>query len=181
MTSLPPNRESAILKPRAAFSQAEDIRGWSDAKLRAAINEMYARHSADFKDKRSRKRSCVTIGTIPRPGLSYDAAEAEFSDSEKQNVKLLGDARKHAKLELSASTDSPPPRSPNGSGTGALPKSAVVVPTPEDRDSLLGNIKVVFTDAHSEMWTKGGNCGTPHVSRKGDIGWSRQDKLLNDR
>jgi hypothetical protein len=71
----------------------QDIQGWNDGELRYAINEMYARHGADFKDKEIKKGFVKFNWYQPRSGRSYDDAESDFSDTEKQNVKLLGDCR----------------------------------------------------------------------------------------
>jgi hypothetical protein len=87
--------ESSERYPETAtrLLQPGDIKGWEEAKLRYAINEIYARHGADFKDKKI-KEWFLRLGWYhPRPGLTYDQAEAEFSDVEKENVKLLGEAR----------------------------------------------------------------------------------------
>lgn len=65
-----------------------------------------------------------------------------------------------------------------------FPKSAsvVVVPPPYDAGlGPMGNIKVVFSDGHSEMLTDTGNCMFPLISRSGDVGWICTDVSRLDR
>ena len=78
----------------------QNIRGWNDAKLRYAINEMYARHGADFKNKDIKKWFLQFDWYHPQLGLNYDEAENDFTDIEKQNLKLLGDYRTASKENL---------------------------------------------------------------------------------
>ena len=62
------------------------------------------------------------------------------------------------------------------SSPSPVPRSASVVPVlSEQRDYgiPIGNIKVQFSDGHSELWTKDGRSLLPHVSRSGVVGWSR--------
>jgi len=54
-----------------------------------AINEMYARHGAEFKDQKTAKEFSEFAWYQPRSGLSLASAEAEFSDLEKANIKVL--------------------------------------------------------------------------------------------
>lgn len=72
----------------------EEIQGWSEAKARYAINEIYARRGATFRDKDLAKWFAAFGWYHPRAGVSYDDIEAGFSEAERQNVKLLGDYRK---------------------------------------------------------------------------------------
>lgn len=57
----------------------------------------------------------------------------------------------------------------------AIPQSATIVAVPSQvsGDDKIGNVKVVFTDGHSEMWTKLGECEMPKVSSTGLVGWVR--------
>jgi hypothetical protein len=36
-----------------------------------------------------------------------------------------------------------------------------------------GNIRITFSDGHAEVVGKNGNCMDPHVSGKGDVGWTQ--------
>jgi hypothetical protein len=36
-----------------------------------------------------------------------------------------------------------------------------------------GDIKITFSDGHTEVVGKNGNCMEPHVSGKGDVGWTQ--------
>ena len=56
----------------------------------------------------------------------------------------------------------------------ALPKSASIIDVPsERRDSgiSIGNVKVLFTGGHTEMWTKLGRAEIPKVAKSGLVGW----------
>jgi len=78
---------------RNGILSKSDVESWSDDKLRYAINEMYARHGADFRDKDIKRHFSSFSWYRPRSGKSYDNAEAEFSDIEKGNVDFLGSYR----------------------------------------------------------------------------------------
>jgi len=54
-----------------------------------AINEMFARHGAEFKDKKVAKQFSEFSWYKPRPGASFDQFKQEFSDLEKQNLEVL--------------------------------------------------------------------------------------------
>jgi hypothetical protein len=90
----------------------EEIQDWSVEKLRYAINEMYARHGADFKDMDIRKWFSQFSWYTPSVGKTYDLAEAEFSAIEAANVKLLGTTRQS--LSKSPDTKANANRSPSG-------------------------------------------------------------------
>jgi hypothetical protein len=54
-----------------------------------------------------------------------------------------------------------------------LPKSAVIVDAHDKLgDNSVGNVKVLFTDGHSELWTKLGKSLLPRVSATGLVGWA---------
>jgi hypothetical protein len=40
-----------------------------------------------------------------------------------------------------------------------------------------GNIRITFSDGHTEVVGKNGNCRDPHVSGKGDVGWTQCTEL----
>ncbi len=62
-----------------------------------------------------------------------------------------------------------------------LPKSATIVDSKEAFGSLpIGNVKVTFTDGHTEMWTKLGKALLPKLAKSGLIGWARYESK-NDR
>lgn len=56
------------------------------------------------------------------------------------------------------------------------PVKAEIVPVPaETKDwwTPVGNVRVTFTDGHSEMWTKQGQALLPKVSSEGAVGWTK--------
>ena len=66
-----------------------DVNESSLADINYAINEMYARHGAEFKDRKIAKEFSELSWYKPRPGLSLDQIENEFTDLEKANLKVL--------------------------------------------------------------------------------------------
>ncbi len=70
-----------------------DVNESSLSEITYAINEMFARHGAEFKDKKVTKQFEQFSWYKPRPGLSFDEIETDFSDLEKQNLKVLGRCR----------------------------------------------------------------------------------------
>jgi hypothetical protein len=70
---------------------------------------MYARHGAEFKEKKVTKQFEQFSWYTPRPGMSLDEIETEFSDLEKQNLKVLGRCR-DAKLAATKHKSRPVPR-----------------------------------------------------------------------
>ncbi len=77
-----------------------------------AINEMYARHGVDFKDKKVAGQFGDFSWYQRRPGFGANDAEAEFSDLEKANLKTLRNCR-DAKI-ASAKRKSRPARAQRG-------------------------------------------------------------------
>jgi len=64
-----------------------------------------------------------------------------------------------------------------------LPTSATVVVVPSRFDTFMlqtGNIRVMFSDGHSELLTAEGDCTSPRISSNGDVGWVRVDKSKVD-
>ena len=70
-----------------------EINGWSDAKLKYAINEMYARHQVEFNADITRYFRKVLPWYRPIPGKKPDDADPEFNDVERFNRDLLAGAR----------------------------------------------------------------------------------------
>ena len=54
--------------------------------------------------------------------------------------------------------------------------SIIVVPSRSDAPKI-GNVKVTFTDGHSEVLTHTGDCSNAKVSPKGNVGWIRGAKM----
>jgi hypothetical protein len=70
-----------------------DVNESSLSDITYAINEMFARHGAEFKDRKVTKQFSQFAWYKPRPGASFDQVEQEFSDLEKQNLEVLGRCR----------------------------------------------------------------------------------------
>jgi TonB family protein len=90
----------------------QNISGLTAAQLRYAINEMYARHGADFRDPEIKGWFAQFEWYRPRPGLSYDDTEKLFSYVETENVKRLGTYRDARRAGV-------PPTKPLTAGTQA--------------------------------------------------------------
>jgi YARHG domain len=71
-----------------------------------AINEMFARHGADFKDKKVAQEFSQFDWYNSRPGVSLTEVKDEFSDLEKENLKVLERCR-DAKTAASRRTSRP--------------------------------------------------------------------------
>jgi hypothetical protein len=84
---------------RLAELTVPDVSESSLSDITYAINEMYARHGAEFKDRKVTKEFEQFSWYTPRSGLSLNEIETEFSDLEKQNLKVLGRCR-DAKLTV---------------------------------------------------------------------------------
>ena len=52
------------------------------------------------------------------------------------------------------------------------PTFATIVNVHSGRSEDIGNVKVRFSDGHSEIWTSRGRCMIPHVSPAGCVGWT---------
>jgi len=76
--------------------------------IRYAINEMFARHGADFPKAEIKRQFQRFAWYRPRVGVDFDQIEADFSDVEKANVKLLGAARDAKAAGKSLQTSSQP-------------------------------------------------------------------------
>lgn len=68
---------------------APDVNESSLDEVNYAINEMYARHGVDFKDKKVSGQFSGFSWYKSRAGFGAKDAEAEFSDLENQNLKVL--------------------------------------------------------------------------------------------
>jgi hypothetical protein len=66
-----------------------DVNESSLEEITYAINEMFARHGAEFKDKNVTKQFSQFSWYKPSPGLTFDDTKNEFSDLEKANLKVL--------------------------------------------------------------------------------------------
>ena len=79
---------------RTRWIDANVVSRLSPEDLQYAINEMFARHGADFPKEETKRHFARFPWYRPRPGVDFDQIEGrEFSDIEKANLKLLGAAR----------------------------------------------------------------------------------------
>lgn len=89
--------------------------------IRYAINEMFARHGADFPKAEIKRQFQRFAWYRPRVGVAFDQIEADFSDVEKANVKLLGAARDAKSTEGSPAAKQPAQaQNFSGSWSGAV-------------------------------------------------------------
>jgi hypothetical protein len=64
-----------------------------------------------------------------------------------------------------------------------MPKSASIVAVPSPYDDFListGDVKVTFSDGHTELWTHSADCHTVKMSADGSVGWIRMEKKSVD-
>lgn len=73
--------------------RAGDIANWSPAKIRYAINEMYARRGLVFGDLAIRKQFLQFAWYKPVPGQTLRQTLARFTPLERDNARLLADRR----------------------------------------------------------------------------------------
>ena len=109
---------------RSWIMSSWDVENWTPAQVRYAINEMYARHGADFLDEIKRQFTAFEW-YHPRSGQTYDETEKLFSTIELYNLKLLGsyrDARKAGVPPKSAPGGSSPPSNSTQQQTARKPK-----------------------------------------------------------
>lgn len=85
-----------------------DLSKMDTETLRYAINEMYARHGADFKNDILKQQFAKHNWYRPIAGRSYDDAETTFSQIESENLKLLGKRRDELKNGHQAPLSTPP-------------------------------------------------------------------------
>ena len=71
----------------------DDLYNMSDAQLRYAINEMYARHGFNFGEMALRKQFLNFGWYKPKPGVSMATIEKSFSPRERDNLSGLNDER----------------------------------------------------------------------------------------
>jgi hypothetical protein len=67
----------------------KELRSWGTAKARYALNEIYARHGYVFKDNDIQAEFERWDWYAPRPGLSMERIEREFSATERANARAL--------------------------------------------------------------------------------------------
>ena len=110
---------------RKRIMTATDIRGWPDAKLQYAINEMYARRNANFGNKNIKKFFLAFDWYTPIAEATLDAVEMHFSAVETSNLKLLGEARQTLKTSGGiTTTDDRTRQTPNALSSPQRPISA---------------------------------------------------------
>ncbi len=70
-------------------------------------------------------------------------------------------------------------RSIAGVAEHAIPKRASIIVVPTRYNGYIattGNVKVTFSDGHTEVWTQSGDCYNVKISPKGRVGWIRIDR-----
>lgn len=77
----PATRQQVITVP--------DVNELPLSDIRYAINEMFARHGANFHDADLKKNFSQFSWYHPREGVSFEDVEQDFSDIERQNIAVL--------------------------------------------------------------------------------------------
>ncbi|MCF7673718.1 MAG: YARHG domain-containing protein [Akkermansiaceae bacterium] len=82
----PPSAMSGNLKP-------EEIESWDEARVRAEINTIYARHGVVFPKKELQDWAEKQPWYQPVPGLTFEQAEERFSVEERHDIEALAARR----------------------------------------------------------------------------------------
>lgn len=69
------------------------ISAWSTARIRYEINTIYARHGVEFPDRKIQEWADQQPWYHRVPGRDYAMAESLFTETERNNIELLGQAR----------------------------------------------------------------------------------------
>jgi hypothetical protein len=110
-----PTAESADLEGEKYPATRQDQLTVSEANelslsdVRYAINEMFARHGAAFKDAKIKHTFAQFSWYQPRADVSFETIESEFSELEKHNLDVLKRVRE-AKIKIAHRDDSRPLR-----------------------------------------------------------------------
>ena len=86
---------------------AADVGSWTAAEAQFAINEMFARHGAEFRHPQIIKWFSQFEWYHPRPGIGFDLLEAEMTPLERDNVRFLGAVRDARRNGLARTTRPP--------------------------------------------------------------------------
>lgn len=78
---------------RTTALSESDVSNWSTADIQYAINEMFARHGADFPNKQVSSNFAQFAWYHPQLGVDLDRIEASMPNVERWNVQILGNAR----------------------------------------------------------------------------------------
>jgi hypothetical protein len=72
----------------------DDVKGMSVPQLRYALNEVYARYGACFpKNPEIQQQFQKFSWYHPNPSITFSDIDQSMSETEKENVKLLGEYR----------------------------------------------------------------------------------------
>lgn len=70
-----------------------DVSSWPAADVQYAINEIFARHGAEFPNKQVSANFAQFAWYHPQPGASFDQIETALPTVERSNVQALGSVR----------------------------------------------------------------------------------------
>jgi hypothetical protein len=90
---LPPDEElpgERFPQTRMSLINPDELHNWSEQDVQYAINEIFARHGAEFQDNQVSMWFHQFSWYHPQPTLSFDQIEKWLPDVELQNVKSLG-------------------------------------------------------------------------------------------
>ena len=143
-SNTPPLKGEIFPDTRKRKMTPSDIKGWSDAKLWYAINEIYARRGVDFENKKIKTTFLhfdwyMPIGTI-------EECESHFNPVEMDNLKVLEEAR------VSLQTAGTPAAGSSPAQANSLLKNDVVKPIPGGR-SPDGQLEFLMSNQteHSDL------------------------------
>ena len=139
---------------RTVALNLQDLQRWSKDDLRYAINEMFARHGADFPKEETRRQFAKFSWYQRRPGLGFDDVETRFfSDLERENLKRLAAARDPAAARnaVPAASGAAAPTAPASDGSGRAP----LRPGPHARLVTTRDLKKMAGQKINDTWFAG--------------------------
>ena len=92
----------------------------------------------------------------------------------KSTSQIVPHRLERAQVEANGQQSAAKPSSASQSGSQPISAEVVDIPAAQAQFGIkAGNIKVSFSDGHTEVWTHSGDCRSAKVSPKGDVGWMR--------
>jgi hypothetical protein len=92
----------------------------------------------------------------------------------KSTSQIVPHRLERAQVEANGQQSAAKPSSASQSGSQPISAEVVDIPAAQAQFGIkAGNIKVSFSDGHTEVWTHSGDCRSAKVSPKGNVGWIR--------
>jgi len=97
----------------------------------------------------------------------------------KSTSQIVPHRLERAQVEANGQQSAAKPSSASQSGSQPISAEVVDIPAAQGQFRIkAGNVKVTFSDGHTEVLTHTGDCYDAKVSRKGNVGWIRSAKMV---